>query len=147
VGDLQHQRLVAGEFDFYEFEKPYLRKDGSLLWALGRNSAVRDDEGKFLFAVQAIQDVTERQANEERYRSLFEAAPIGIALWDERRDITAANPAFGEMVGQPAEAIVGQNMIDLVFHETLLDPAQRENSLGKMIRGELSYARADRQLV
>jgi PAS domain S-box-containing protein len=52
---------------------------------LSRGSTVRDDQGKPLYSLHILSDITERNrahASEERYRRLFESAKDGILILD-----------------------------------------------------------------
>ena len=87
--DLDHVRqLLAGKIDSYQIEKRYFHKLGHVLWVLLSVSLVRDLEGKPLYFISQIQDITERkqaeealQGSERRYRALFEDTPV--AIWEE----------------------------------------------------------------
>lgn len=69
-GDIiQAQELKEGKISFYRREKRYLRKDQAVVWGAVTVSAMRDGEGRYLYAVAMIEDITERkQAEEERVR-------------------------------------------------------------------------------
>jgi diguanylate cyclase (GGDEF)-like protein/PAS domain S-box-containing protein len=55
-------RLLTGEVDDYQIEKRYLHADGHAVWASLHASFVRDAEGKALYAIGQIEDITERRA-------------------------------------------------------------------------------------
>ena len=55
----QHNKMVNGELDHYQFEIRYVHKDGDIIWSLMNASAVRDRSNKFLHAVTQIQDITD----------------------------------------------------------------------------------------
>jgi PAS domain S-box-containing protein len=68
-------RFVRGEIGSYRLEKRYLRKDGSILWAILQSTAIRDRAGNVLYMLSMIQDITpqkksllELAENEERFR-------------------------------------------------------------------------------
>jgi PAS domain S-box-containing protein len=67
-----YRRQVAGELGTYTVEKRFVRKDGRTIWIAVRSSAVRDTEGRFLYGVRVVQDVTERKASEERQKLLID---------------------------------------------------------------------------
>ncbi len=72
AGDVfQIQRLTAGEISEYTTEKRYLKKNGDTIWASVVVSAVRDLEGKFLYYLALISDISERKAieAEENYHA------------------------------------------------------------------------------
>jgi diguanylate cyclase (GGDEF)-like protein/PAS domain S-box-containing protein len=53
---------VAGRIDVYRTEKRYVRPDGSLVWATVSESAIRDTEGRAMYAVALIEDSTDRRS-------------------------------------------------------------------------------------
>jgi len=61
-----YERLVRGEMDTYTSEPRYMDKSGRAWWAEVRATAIRDEHGRFLYAVRIIQDISERRAAEER---------------------------------------------------------------------------------
>jgi PAS domain S-box-containing protein len=52
----------------YRMEKRYLRKDGRVIWALLSTSLLRAADGRPLYLVSQIQDITERKEAEEALR-------------------------------------------------------------------------------
>jgi PAS domain S-box-containing protein len=67
-----YARQVRGELDIYSVEKRFQRRDGKLVWMAVRSSAVRDADGRFLYGVRVVQDVTARKASEDRQQLLLE---------------------------------------------------------------------------
>lgn len=63
-------QVVAGEIDKYSIEKRYIRKDGAVLWGSLTVTTVRDADGRFVYALGMVEDITERRAAEERMRWL-----------------------------------------------------------------------------
>jgi PAS domain S-box-containing protein len=61
---------VSGARPTYTIEKRYLRKDGRTAWVSVAASSVLDAQGRFLYGVRVVQDVTERREAEERQRLL-----------------------------------------------------------------------------
>ncbi len=75
-------KLFAGEIDTYRLERRYRRKDGGIFEASLLATAVRDEQGRALFAVGVIQDLTEHKRleatlveREARYRLMAESSP------------------------------------------------------------------------
>jgi diguanylate cyclase (GGDEF)-like protein/PAS domain S-box-containing protein len=58
--------IVAGETDTYRIEKRYCHADGHDVWASLNVSCVRDHQGKALYFIGQIEDVTESRALRER---------------------------------------------------------------------------------
>jgi diguanylate cyclase (GGDEF)-like protein/PAS domain S-box-containing protein len=57
----QAQRLNRSEIDFYRLEKRYVRPDGSTVWASLSVSLVRDIEGRPMYQIGQLEDVTDRK--------------------------------------------------------------------------------------
>jgi PAS domain S-box-containing protein len=61
----QFRRQVAGELDRYTIEKRIRRKDGGYAWVSITSSSVRDADGRFLYALRILHDLTERRRVED----------------------------------------------------------------------------------
>ena len=62
----------AGELEFYSLEKRFRHKDGRLIWMSVSSSPVRDGNGKLLYVVRVVQDISERKAAERRQKLLID---------------------------------------------------------------------------
>ena len=94
AGDLdadvsQLKGLLAGETDSYTMEKRYLRKDGSLIWGNLTVSCSRNAEGKVEYLIAVVDDISRRKQGEtelresdERFRVLFDSAPMAAFSCD-----------------------------------------------------------------
>ncbi len=82
--------------------------------------------------------------SEQRFRSIFETAPIGIVFADVNGGIREANPQFCGMVGYPAESLYGRRTIDITHPD---DRREDIHQGRRLLRGELpSYRRLKRYL-
>lgn len=63
---------VAGKLEFYSVEKRFIRKDGRIIWIAVRSSPVRSTNGRLLYVVRVVQDITERKEAEERQKLLID---------------------------------------------------------------------------
>lgn len=63
--EAQFRRQVRGEIDRYAIEKCFRRPDGSKLWISITSSTIRDDAGRFLYAVRVQHDITGRKSAEQ----------------------------------------------------------------------------------
>jgi len=66
------EEQVAGKLEFYSVEKRMIRKDGRIIWIAVRSSPVRSADGKMLYVVRVVQDITERKAAEQRQKLLID---------------------------------------------------------------------------
>lgn len=102
-----YARQVGGEIDSYTLRKRLLRLDGSIRYLDVFSSSVRSPEGRFLYGVRVIQDVTTAKQmedrlreSEQRMRDLLEALPAAIYTTDANGRINFFNHAAVEMAGR-----------------------------------------------
>ncbi|MEO6391000.1 MAG: PAS domain S-box protein [Pyrinomonadaceae bacterium] len=62
------QQVIAGEIPTYHMEKRYIHKFGYIVWALLSVSALVDGEGRPLYFISQIQDITARKQAEMQLR-------------------------------------------------------------------------------
>ena len=65
------RRQVAGEIGSYRLEKHYVRKDGSVGWIELTASMMRNAEGKPLYGIRIVADISERKEIERRQQLLL----------------------------------------------------------------------------
>jgi PAS domain S-box-containing protein len=131
-----------------EFEN--IRKDGARLWTYGSISRFEHPEHGTVW-ITASADITDRKAGDralhdaaERFRLVFEDAPIGIALVGMDLDVIDANRRLCEMVGWRSDELVGRPMSTIVHpddHE--LDAELASQVLG----GETPRYRVEKRYV
>ena len=66
------RKQVAGELEFYSVEKRIIRKGGRMVWLSVRSVPVRADDGRLLYVVRVVQDITERKAADRRQKLLID---------------------------------------------------------------------------
>ncbi len=101
AADLQlAEELLAGAISTYQLEKRYLHKSGAVVFALLAVSLVRDDDGRPMYYVSHVKDITGRKravmelrASEEQFRRVVDDSPIGIYRTTPDGRILLANPA------------------------------------------------------
>ncbi len=80
--DRQHDwdifsKAVRGEMPYYQNEKRYVRKDGSIIWVRINAAFIRDDSGQPIRTVAICEDITERKDLEEQLRQSHKMEAIG----------------------------------------------------------------------
>ena len=152
------QELLAGKRTQYQIEKRYFHKDGFIVRALAGVSLIRDEKGNPQYAIGMIEDITERKLAEEqlresedRYRSLFENAPVGVFYSTIAGKILSVNDEYARMLGyaspEEMKEIVNQSVIANSIYVTLDDRShliEKANATpGTWIRTELCLRRKD----
>ena len=61
----------------------------------------------------------ELRASEERFRTAFENAPIGVALVTVEGEILEVNRSLAQMLGQPESLFIGRSLVDAVHRDDI----------------------------
>jgi diguanylate cyclase (GGDEF)-like protein/PAS domain S-box-containing protein len=64
------RRLIDDQFPYYQVEKRYEHRDGYIVWASLSVSMVRDAQGRPLYYIAQIEDITERKLLEEKVQTI-----------------------------------------------------------------------------
>jgi PAS domain S-box-containing protein len=101
------QDQVGGPDGAYEIEKRLICKDGRVIWASVVSSSVYDSEGRFLYGIRVMQEITARKRaeamvrdSEQRLRQVIEALPAAVYTTDANGRITFFNQAAVELSGR-----------------------------------------------
>ncbi|WP_448375863.1 histidine kinase N-terminal 7TM domain-containing protein [Fervidobacterium sp.] len=106
-----------------------IRKGGGLVEKSGNyfeiwTSTLKDRRGRELGKVVFFHDITELKRSEieraidnERYKTLFEFAPVGILIEDEEGKILDVNPEFCKINGMKKEELIGKSVFFLAPQE------------------------------
>ncbi len=111
----------------------YKHKNNSTVWIRCRGIAIRDENGKPLRMVGAHQDITalkqtENQLqrekelaseNEEKYRSIFENAPVAFQSLDINGNIIDVNPQWLEVLGYKKNEVLDKWFGDFLHPDSL----------------------------
>ncbi|MBI5646545.1 MAG: PAS domain S-box protein [Ignavibacteriae bacterium] len=113
--------LLNGEQDAIRFEKRYVRKDGSLLFADVSAALQRDPYGHPTHFIVTVVDISERKTaerqlrdSEERFAKAFHVGPAGMTI---TRIVDGkfldVNEAFLNMFGFTREEVIGHSSTEL----------------------------------
>jgi len=123
--------IISGEKDSARFVKRYIHKNGSVVWGDGSTSLRRDQEGKPLYFMSSVLDITERKrtqdalvASEEKFRKVFYTSPDAVSI-NRLSDglYVAINTGFTRIMGYSEEEIVGRTSLEL---NIWADPCDRQ---------------------
>ncbi|WP_162434064.1 PAS domain-containing sensor histidine kinase [Pseudoxanthomonas koreensis] len=91
----------------YEFEYRIQRADGARRWILLRGNVEHDLHGEPAVVRGVTLDVTRRKDEAEVLRTLLEAAPSALLVFDEAGTVRYANVAAASTFGHTQEALAG----------------------------------------
>jgi PAS domain S-box-containing protein len=139
--DALNAQLRRQQADRLDYEKRYLRHDGTPLWVHVMVSAIHDASGRWQHFIGTVEDISERRQaeealrhSEERFHSLFEDDLTGDFVSTPEGRILLCNPAFAAMFRfLRAQDAVGTSIVDLYLdareREALLERLRRERKI------------------
>jgi PAS domain S-box-containing protein len=141
--------LALGERKEYHVVKRYRCKDGSVKWLDASVTRVPDPQGGDDVAVGIVADITEQKrveaelrASEERWRAMFEHAPVAIAMVRNDHRLIETNPGCHRLLGYTEEEFRELTPMDISFEG---DRDETEMLLPKLIDGAIKAARAEKR--
>ena len=126
--------------------------DGKLRWLRQRAELEFDSDGRALRAVGTVEDITERKTaelalsdSEANLRRIVETAREGIWMIDAENRTTFVNPRMSELLGCPAEQMLGRPPFDFLDPEMrrLVERKLVERRQGNTDQYELRLTRLD----
>ncbi len=134
------ENLLSGEESIIQFEKKYVHKNGSVIFSEVVSTLQKNRDGKPLFFITSVSDITERKRSEkalkeseERFKNMFEThSSIMLLVEPESGMIIGANDASATYYGYSKSELLSMR-IDQI---NILPPdeikIQREQALCKV---------------
>ena len=149
--------LLAGQRDFYQLEKRYVRKDRSLVWVSLTGTLAQDADGKPLFGVGMVKNISRRKRTEaalegqrERLRILHEIDRAILAAGASAEIAQVAADYVRRVVPSQRAAVIlfdgEEDAIRLLAAsgrggdqtpKVPISPLQAWRGTGELLRGEL----------
>jgi len=107
------RQLLAGEILSSRRDKRYVHKRGHTVWVNVTASLVRDPDGTPLYRVLQVIDITRRIRADERFRSTFEQAAVGIAHTTTDGRFLVVNDKLCEMLGYSRDELLRTTTLEL----------------------------------
>ncbi len=120
AGEAHVRRMEAGGEDSFQLEKRYLRRDGSVVWAMLNVSLVRSSSSEPLCMFTQVMDMTQYRRGEEarnRLAAIADASDDAIVGMTVDGTITAWNHGAENIYGYSADEAIGRHVSMLVPHE------------------------------
>ena len=109
-----YAELWSGRRRSIDYEKRYLRKDGSTFWGHATVALAHDHRQGPLHFIATVQDITSRKEAEEELRNahrqmrdIIEFLPDATFVIDHTKKVVAWNRALEAMSGVPKEDVIG----------------------------------------
>ncbi|MCW7469389.1 PAS domain S-box protein [Leptospira kanakyensis] len=117
------EELVADKRKFYQMEKRYFQKNGNIVYAILAVSMVKNEEGKVLYFISQIIDITEQKLVEKKLKQalaknqaiLDSSTLVSIISTDTEGTITEFNHGAEKMLGYTSEELIGK-FTPKIFH-------------------------------
>ena len=116
----------------YQLDLEMLRPDGSTRWITDRGEVVRDAQDGIAWLRGTAQDITERKhaeealrVSEEKFRTVFRNAAIGMVIVSLDGRFLAANEAFCECLGYTEEELLERTVESVTLAEDWTDLSAR----------------------
>lgn len=113
--------LSSGRIPSYELRKRYIRKDGSVVYALLNGTVVRDPAGQPLYYIAMVQDISSLTLTQQQLQetlslqdSILQGTSASIITTDTEGMITSFNRGAEQMLGYRAGDVVGKQSIGLI---------------------------------
>jgi PAS domain S-box-containing protein len=111
------------------------RKDGEWVWIHERAYGAYEKDGEILTS-GVFSDITQRKKmevalkeGEQRFRSVFEQAAVGVAIVDKEGCIVEANRKLERILGYGIDELVGINVFEITTEEDSISERQLSEEL------------------
>ncbi len=134
---LEHlaEKLRKGE-RFSEYEGFCLRKDGCKIEVSITGFPIRNSDGEVIAISNILRDITERKQSErqlreseERFRAIFEDAPVGMYVAGPDGRLIQVNEAACRMLGYSEQEMLAKFWPDLCHPDDMAEAMRRKRQL------------------
>ncbi len=146
VAELRH---TAETYDRNSFLFTHRLNDGTVRLVEVHSSPITVNGQLLLFSI--ISDVTDRESaarqlreSEERFRTVFEMAAVGIARLKPSGELIEANDQCCRIFGYPRSELLGKSFLDRTYPDDL---AATEQAVAQLLSGEVATITLEKRYV
>jgi PAS domain S-box-containing protein len=139
------KQLIQGKRDNYTLEKRYIHKNGQIVYIILAVSMVKNDEGKILYFVSQIVDISSQKITElqlantlSNKQAILDAnTQVAIVGTDLEGTITLFNKGAEQMLGYTSEELIGKQNPKIFHLEEEIETValELEEELGEKTEG------------
>jgi PAS domain S-box-containing protein len=122
--EAQDQEVLAGRRHSSVIEQRYVRPDGTEAWVMASRSLVRDAEGRPMYFISQLLDISDRKKveeilriREEETRRILETAQDAFIGMDAHGRITDWNRQAEDIFGWPRDEAIGRTLAETIIPE------------------------------
>lgn len=146
-----YNNLLTKKCELDVSEMRYLDKDKQIIYAYVRSTVITGSEYNSTSIIQIVNNITEQKMmlkklreSEERSRTAFDNAVIGMSLGDLSGKFLKANNALCELLGYSEEELLNINFQQITYPDDL----EKENILKeKLLSGEIQSFIIEKRLI
>jgi PAS domain S-box-containing protein len=108
-----YQELRSGQRRSLQINKEFVRRDGSIVWAIMTIGCARNPDGEFDYFVAIVSDTTEKHIasqalteSEQRFRATFQNAAVGMAIVGTDGSWQQVNQKACDITGYTADELM-----------------------------------------
>lgn len=124
LSDRANAEVRSGVRNHVDYEKRYIRRDGTPVWVHVTISGIFDEQGRWVRSVTTIQDISDRKRAEARLQSEKEFSDTAInslpgifVLFDTEQRLVRWNDNLERVTGYSSEAISNMAALDFIAPE------------------------------
>lgn len=128
--------LRRGDFDRYQIDKRYIRKDGTTIWVRITPQIVRDVGDRPLYSLGMAEDITERKATAEALQAktqeldrYFTLSLDLLCIADTDGYFRRLNPEWENTLGYSLAELEGKRFLDFVHPDDIAATVEAATSL------------------
>jgi PAS domain S-box-containing protein len=116
-------RRQVNECGVFAREYRMVARDGSVVWVSERTTILPDESGQPQRIQGVLIDISKLKQAEGRFRTVFEASPVGIVIVGNDFGFLDANPAFCRLLGYTRDEVRNLSFVDITHPDDVSSDA------------------------